>query len=79
VVARLGEMADQHGLTVAQLAVAWTLAQPGVHCAIVGARRPDHIEGTAAAGDVDLSEDDLGEIDRIMEGSMAVGGPSPEM
>ena len=42
VVGRLGEMADQHGLTVAQLAVAWTLAQPGVHCAIVGrpASRP---------------------------------------
>ena len=54
-VAQLEEFADAHGHTVAQLAVAWTLAQPGVHCAIVGARRPDHIEGTAAAADVALT------------------------
>lgn len=79
VVGRLSGMADQHGLTVAQLAVAWVLAQPGVHCAIVGARRPDHIEGTAPAGEVDLTSEDLEEIDGIMRGAMAVGGPSPEM
>jgi aryl-alcohol dehydrogenase-like predicted oxidoreductase len=59
--------------------MAWTLAQPGVHCAIVGARRPDHIQGTAAAGDVELAGEDLEEIDAIMEDAVAVGGPSPEM
>jgi aryl-alcohol dehydrogenase-like predicted oxidoreductase len=79
VVGRLGEMAEAHGHTVAQLAVAWTLAQPGVHAAIVGARRPAHIEGTAAAADVALSESDLEEIDQIMADAVTVGGPSPEM
>lgn len=42
------------------------------------ARRPDHIEGTAPAAEVDLSEDDLREIENIMQGAVMVGGPSPE-
>ncbi len=79
VVARLEEIAEAHGHSVAQLAVAWTLAQPGVHAAIVGARRPAHIEGTAAAVDVELSADDLKEIDAVMADAVTVGGPSPEM
>ncbi len=78
VIDELRVMAEGHGWTVPQLAVGWTLAQSGVHAAIVGARRPDQIEGTAAAADVELSQDDLAEIDRIMEGAVKVGGPSPE-
>jgi len=78
VIDQLGAFAGERNWTVPQLAVGWTLAQPGVHAAIVGARRPDQIEGTAAATDVRLSEDDLAEIDRIMEGAVKVGGPSPE-
>jgi aryl-alcohol dehydrogenase-like predicted oxidoreductase len=79
VVAELEQIAEAHGHTVAQLAVAWTLARPGVHCAIVGARRPEHIEGTAAAADVQLTEADLKEIEAVMSGAATVGGPSPEM
>jgi aryl-alcohol dehydrogenase-like predicted oxidoreductase len=78
VVAALGRFAEERGSTVAQLAVAWTLANPAVDVAIVGARRPDHIEGTAPAADVELSGDDLAEIDRIMEGAVQVAGPTPE-
>ena len=78
VVEELGSFAQERGLTVAQLAVAWTLAQPGVHVAIVGARRPDHIEGTAPAADVELSDDDLARVDSIMEGAVSVAGPTPE-
>jgi aryl-alcohol dehydrogenase-like predicted oxidoreductase len=78
VVEELGRFAEERGHTEAQLAVAWTLAQPGVHVAIVGARRPDHIEGTAPAADVELSDDDLERIDSIMEGAVAVAGPTPE-
>ena len=78
IVRELGRFAEERGHTVAQLAVAWTLANPAVHSAIVGARRPDHIEGTAPAGDLELSEDDVREIEEIMEGALAVGGPSPE-
>jgi aryl-alcohol dehydrogenase-like predicted oxidoreductase len=74
----LKKFAEERGHTVAQLAVAWTLANPAVDVAIVGARRPDHIEGTAPAAEFDLSEDDLREIESIMQGAAMVGGPSPE-
>ncbi len=69
---------EERDHTVAQLAVAWTLASPAVDVAIVGARRPDHIEGTAPAAEFDLPEDDLREIENIMQGVVMVGSPSPE-
>jgi aryl-alcohol dehydrogenase-like predicted oxidoreductase len=78
VVKELGRFAEERGHTIAQLAVAWTLAQPGVHVAIVGARRPDHIEGTAPAADIELADEDLERIESIMDGAIAVAGPTPE-
>jgi aryl-alcohol dehydrogenase-like predicted oxidoreductase len=77
-VEELKKFAEDRSHTVAQLAVAWTLANPAVDVAIVGACRPDHIEGTALATEFDLSEDDLREIENMMRGAVMVGGPSPE-
>jgi aryl-alcohol dehydrogenase-like predicted oxidoreductase len=77
-VEELKRFAEERGHTVAQLAVAWTLANPAVDVAIVGARRLDQIEGTAPAAEFDLSDDDLWEIESIMQGAVMVGGPSPE-
>jgi aryl-alcohol dehydrogenase-like predicted oxidoreductase len=74
----LTRFAEGRDLTVAQIAVAWAIANPAVHVAIVGARDESQIEGTAPAGDVRLADADLKEIDRIMEGAVAVGGPTPE-
>jgi aryl-alcohol dehydrogenase-like predicted oxidoreductase len=71
--------ADELGTSVAQLAVAWTLANPAVHVAIVGARSPRHIEEAAAVAELRLSEVDLEQIDRIMADSAAIAGPFPEM
>ncbi len=70
--------AEEFGCSVAQLAVAWTLANPQVNVAIVGARQPSHIEDSVAAAELSLSEADLEQIDRIMADSVAIGGPSPE-
>jgi aryl-alcohol dehydrogenase-like predicted oxidoreductase len=70
--------AEQLGCSVAQLAVAWTLANPAVHVAIVGARHPRHIEESLAAAELSLGEADMEQIDRIMAGSVATGGPTPE-
>jgi aryl-alcohol dehydrogenase-like predicted oxidoreductase len=70
---------DELDTSVAQLAIAWTLANPAVHVAIVGARSPKHIEESIAAAELHLSEVDLERIDRIMAGSVAVAGPFPEM
>jgi aryl-alcohol dehydrogenase-like predicted oxidoreductase len=74
----LEAFAAERGHTVAQLAVAWTLANPAVQVAIVGARRPDHIDGTAAAAAIELGEEELREIERIMQSAVPVGGPTPE-
>ncbi|WP_433724432.1 aldo/keto reductase [Nocardia sp. CA-129566] len=74
----LQEFATERGVTVSQLAIAWTLANPAVHVAIVGARRVDHVEDSLGAVDVSLSDADLDEIDEIMSGATPVSGPSPE-
>jgi aryl-alcohol dehydrogenase-like predicted oxidoreductase len=78
VVERLKAFAESRALTLPQLAVAWTLANPAVHVAIVGARKPSHLEGTAPAADVDLSEEELREIDDILSDAVPVWGPHPE-
>jgi aryl-alcohol dehydrogenase-like predicted oxidoreductase len=71
--------ADELGTSVAQLAVAWTLANPAVHVAIVGARSAKHVEEGVAAAQLRLSEVDLEQIDRIIAGSVAIAGPFPEL
>ena len=65
-------------ISVSQLAIAWTLANPAVHVAIVGARQPSHVEDSLRAAEVSLSDADLDEIDKIMTSATPVGGPSPE-
>jgi aryl-alcohol dehydrogenase-like predicted oxidoreductase len=78
VVERLAELAQELWITVAQLAIAWTLAHPAVHVAIVGARRPEQIEGVAPAAEVDLDADVLRRVETILSEAAVVGGPSPE-
>jgi aryl-alcohol dehydrogenase-like predicted oxidoreductase len=79
VVRQLGAVAEQVGCTLSQLAVAWTLANPVVNVAIVGSRRPEHIEESVGAVDVQLGERELQWIAAIMEGAVSAPGPSPEM
>jgi aryl-alcohol dehydrogenase-like predicted oxidoreductase len=74
----LEKFAADHGMTVSQLAIAWTLAHPAVQVAIVGARRADHIQDSLAAADISLSDGDLAEIDAIMAAATPLTGPSPE-
>jgi aryl-alcohol dehydrogenase-like predicted oxidoreductase len=70
--------ADELGRSVAQLAVAWTLANPAVDVAIVGARRPLHIDEAVTASELHLGDDELAHIDRIMAGATTFTGPSPD-
>jgi aryl-alcohol dehydrogenase-like predicted oxidoreductase len=65
-------------ITVSQLAIAWTLANPAVHVAIVGTRRASHVDDSLRGVSVSLSDADLAEIDKIMATAAPVGGPSPE-
>jgi aryl-alcohol dehydrogenase-like predicted oxidoreductase len=79
VVAALEQLAhDELGVSVSRLAVAWTLANPAVHVAIVGTRRPDHVDDAVAAADLELDDEVFGRIDDIMRDAVPVGGPSPE-
>ncbi len=65
-VQQLNQVASDAGLSMAQLAVAWTLQNPGVSAAIVGASRPDQVRHNAAASGVRLSDQVLHRIDDIL-------------
>jgi len=78
VVRDLAEFASSHNMTVAQLAIAWTLANPAVDVAIVGARSPLQIRQTAPSADLLLSPAETNVIELILGGEVAVGGPAPE-
>lgn len=62
-VQRLRPIADQAGLTMAQLAVAWVLQNPNVSAAIIGASRPEQVTDNARAAGVRLDEATLTAID----------------
>ena len=78
VVERLERFARERGYTVSQLAIAWTLANPAVHVAIVGSRSQKHIAESLRATGITLTPDDLAGIDGILEGAVQMVGPSPE-
>ena len=58
IVERVGEVADARGLPMAQIALAWVLANPVVAAPIAGATKIQHIEDAVAAVDVELSDDE---------------------
>jgi aryl-alcohol dehydrogenase-like predicted oxidoreductase len=78
--AKVAEIAEEKGITPAQLALAWVLAQGDDLVPIPGTKRRKYLEENAAAVDVELSDDDLARIeaelpavagDRYDEGGMA--------
>jgi aryl-alcohol dehydrogenase-like predicted oxidoreductase len=62
-VARLNAVADRYGTTPGAIAVAWTLRNPAVDGAIVGFRRPDQVAPILAGADLDLTDQDMTEIE----------------
>jgi aryl-alcohol dehydrogenase-like predicted oxidoreductase len=66
IVHELRTIAERHGVTVAQLALAWTVHQDGVTGAIAGSRNPEHVRGNAAAGQVTLDAAALEEIEALL-------------
>lgn len=67
--AKIGE---KHGLTAGAVAIAWTLRHEAVTGAIVGARRPDQIDGIVGAGDFRLSEYELAEISSLLQATAVI-------
>ena len=64
---KLKPLAEQAGLTMAQLAVAWVLNNPNVSSAIVGATRPEQLVDNAKASGVKLDADLLKAIDEALD------------
>ncbi|HEV3093201.1 MAG TPA: aldo/keto reductase family protein [Solirubrobacteraceae bacterium] len=67
-VERLRPVAEQAGMTMAQMALAWVLRQPNVASAIVGASRPEQVRANASASDLTLDASTLAAIDVALDG-----------
>ena len=65
-VQRLRPLADEAGLSMAQLAVAWVLQNPNVASALVGAARPEQVEDNVAAAGKKLDADLMKAIDDVL-------------
>jgi aryl-alcohol dehydrogenase-like predicted oxidoreductase len=65
-------IADRHGRSVGEVAIAWTLRHPAVTGAIVGARNADQVGGFVGAMDFRLDEDGLAEIEAALPESMTL-------
>jgi aryl-alcohol dehydrogenase-like predicted oxidoreductase len=65
-VQRLQPIAEQAGLTMPQLALAWVLRQPNVASAIVGASRPEQVHANASASGITLSAETLAAVDEAL-------------
>ena len=69
VVDRLRPIAERLGISLAQLALAWNVHQPGVTVAIAGSRNHEHVRSNADAGDVELDEATRSELDAVLSGT----------
>ena len=62
----LQSVADRLGVTIAQLALGWVFHQPGATSAIAGSRNPEHVRQNAGAGDVELDQKTLDELEELL-------------
>jgi aryl-alcohol dehydrogenase (NADP+) len=64
VVERVVEIAEQHGVTPSQIALAWLLQKPGVTSPIIGASKMDHLEQDVAALEIKLSGEEVERLEQ---------------
>jgi aryl-alcohol dehydrogenase-like predicted oxidoreductase len=67
-VQKLQPLADEAGLSLAQLSVAWVLQNSNVSAAIIGASRPEQVTENVKAAGVRLESELLTRIDEVLEG-----------
>ena len=65
-VAGLRPVAEEAGLSMAQLAIAWVLHNPGVSAAIIGATRPEQVRENVKASGVRLDDEVMRKIDGVL-------------
>lgn len=78
VVERLRPLAEQRGLTIAQLALAWVLRDSLVATALTSPRRVDQVEESTGAAGVQLTAKELAAIDEAMIGAAGLASELPE-
>jgi aryl-alcohol dehydrogenase-like predicted oxidoreductase len=66
-VQQLVPLADEAGLSMAQLAVAWVLQNDNVASAIIGGSRPEQVHDNVAAAAVRLEDDLMDKIDKVLD------------
>jgi aryl-alcohol dehydrogenase-like predicted oxidoreductase len=65
---QLQPIADQQGISLTQLALAWVLKEANLASAIIGASRPEQVIENASASGIKLDEDSLLAIDKVLDG-----------
>jgi aryl-alcohol dehydrogenase-like predicted oxidoreductase len=79
VVAELRAFAGRElGITLGQLAIAWALANPAVHVAIVGTRNPNDMDEALAAAEIELEGAAMARIGDLVRDALSIAGPTPE-
>ena len=71
---RVRALADERGVTPAQLALAWVHAKGNDIVPIPGTKRPDRLEENVAAAEIQLSDEDVAALDQALPAGSAVGG-----
>ncbi|WP_280568841.1 aldo/keto reductase [Chromohalobacter sp. 296-RDG] len=61
----LVEVADGHGVSAAQVALAWTLNRPGVSTAVIGARKDEQLKDNLASAELALKPDEIAAIEKV--------------
>jgi aryl-alcohol dehydrogenase-like predicted oxidoreductase len=69
---QLGELAEESGMTLIELAIAFVLRHPAVTAAIIGPRTMEHLESQLGAADVELRGDVLDRIDEIVAAGLTI-------
>ena len=63
IVDAVGAVADARGVSRAQVALAWVLRNPAVTSPIIGATKPHHLDDAVAAVDLELTDDDVAQLE----------------
>ncbi|MGH7540290.1 MAG: aldo/keto reductase [Gemmatimonadota bacterium] len=63
IIRRVGQVADERGVSRARVALAWVLGRPGVTAPIVGATKMSHLEDAIAAVELELDEEEVARLE----------------
>jgi aryl-alcohol dehydrogenase-like predicted oxidoreductase len=75
---RIEEIADDLGLPMAHVSLAWVAARPGVSCVLIGGRKVEQLERNLDAAEVELSPDVIAELDEVTEELRRKLGPKAD-